>query len=36
MDLKETGWEGMDCSDLAQDRDNCWALVKIVMNLQVP
>jgi hypothetical protein len=36
MDLKETGWEDMDCIDLAQDRDKCWALVKVVMNLHVP
>jgi hypothetical protein len=36
MDLKESGWEGMDCVDLSQDRDKCWALVKVVMNLQVP
>jgi hypothetical protein len=37
MDLKETSWEGMDWTDLAQDRDKCWALVKVVMNLlQVP
>ena len=36
MDLKETGWEGMDCIDLAQDRDKCRAFVKAVMNLQVP
>jgi hypothetical protein len=35
MDLKETGWEGVDCIDLAQDRDKCWDLVKLVMNLQV-
>lgn len=26
IDLKETGWEGMDCIDLAQDRGNWWAL----------
>ena len=36
MDLKETGYEGMDCIDLAQRRDKCWVLVKVVMNLQVP
>jgi hypothetical protein len=32
MDLKETGWGGMDWIDLAQDR----AIVNMVMNLQVP
>jgi hypothetical protein len=36
MDIKEVGWEGMDCIDLVQDRDMCWALVNAVMNLQVP
>jgi hypothetical protein len=36
MDIKEVGWEGMDWIDLAQDRDTYWALVKAVMNLQVP
>jgi hypothetical protein len=36
MDFLEVGWEGMDCIDLAQDRDRWWALVNTVMNLQVP
>jgi hypothetical protein len=27
---------GMNCIDLAQDRDRWWALVNSVMNLQVP
>jgi hypothetical protein len=27
---------GMDCIDLAQDRDRWWTLVNAVMNLQVP
>jgi len=26
----------MDWSDLAEDRDRWWALVNVVMNLQVP
>jgi hypothetical protein len=30
------GWGGMDWIDLAQDRDQWWALVNTVMNLQVP
>ena len=29
-------WKGMDWIDLAQDTDKCWAVVKTVMNIQVP
>jgi hypothetical protein len=36
MDLREIVWDGMDWIDLAQDRDQCTALVKTVMNIQVP
>jgi hypothetical protein len=36
MDLRETGWDGMDWIELAQDRDKCRALVNVVMNLRVP
>ena len=36
MDLQEVRWVGMDWTDLAQDRDRCWALVNVVMNLRVP
>jgi hypothetical protein len=36
MDLQEVGWGGTDWIDLAQDRDRLWALVNMVMNLQVP
>jgi hypothetical protein len=36
MDLRETGWDGMDWIDLAQDRDKWRALVNMVMNLRVP
>jgi hypothetical protein len=36
MDLREIGWDGMDWIDLAQDRDQWWSLVNMVMNLQVP
>jgi hypothetical protein len=30
------GGEGMDWTDLAQDKDRWWALVNTVMNLWVP
>jgi hypothetical protein len=36
MDLRETGWGGMDWIYLAQDKDQRWALVKTVTNLRVP
>jgi hypothetical protein len=36
MDVTELGWEGADWIHLAQDRDQWWALVNMVMNLQVP
>jgi hypothetical protein len=35
MDLRETGWDGIDWIDLAQDRDQWMALVRAVMNLRV-
>jgi hypothetical protein len=34
--LRETGWDGMDWINLAQDRDQWRALVNTVMNLRVP
>jgi len=34
--LKEVGWEGMDWIAVAQDKDRWWALVNVVMNVQVP
>jgi hypothetical protein len=36
MDLQEVGWRGMDWVDLAQERDRCWALVNVIVNIQVP
>jgi hypothetical protein len=36
IDLTETGWDGMDWIDLAQDRDHWRAFVNTVMNLLVP
>jgi hypothetical protein len=35
MDLKEIGWKGVDWMCVAQDRDQWWSLVNMVMNLQV-
>jgi hypothetical protein len=36
MYLRERGWEGVDCMNLAQDRNQWRALVNTVMNLRVP
>jgi hypothetical protein len=36
MDFGEIGWGYMNWIDLAQDRDQCRALVNIEMNLRVP
>jgi hypothetical protein len=35
MDLREIGWGSVVLIKLAQDRDRWWALVNMVMNLQV-
>jgi hypothetical protein len=34
--VREIGWDCMDWIELAQDRDQWKALVKMVMNIRVP
>jgi hypothetical protein len=36
MNLREIGWEGVDCIHLAQDRDQWRALVNMIVNFRVP
>jgi hypothetical protein len=36
MDLREIGWDGVDWTYMAQDRDQWRALVSTVLNLRVP
>jgi hypothetical protein len=36
MDLGEIGWVGVDCFDLAQDREQWRALVNNVIKLRIP
>jgi hypothetical protein len=36
MDLRETGWEGVDWMHLAQHKDQWQVLVNTIMNLLVP
>jgi hypothetical protein len=36
MDLRETGWDGVNWVDVGQDRDQWRALVSTVLNLRVP
>jgi hypothetical protein len=36
MDLRETGINGVNWIQMAQDRVQWWAFVNTVMNLQVP
>jgi hypothetical protein len=36
MDLREKRWDGVDWTDMAQDRDQWRALLDTVLNLRVP
>jgi hypothetical protein len=36
MDLKEIGWDSVDWTDMAQDRNQWRVLVNTVLNLRVP
>jgi hypothetical protein len=36
MNLRETGWEGVNWIHLSQDSNQWWDLVNTVMNLRVP
>jgi hypothetical protein len=36
MDLRETGWDGMEWTELAEDRDQWRASVNMVIKLWVP
>jgi hypothetical protein len=36
MNLREIGWDGGNWINLAQDRDQCKALVNTAMNLRLP
>ena len=35
MDLQKMGFGVMNWIELAQDRDRCWTLVNVVMNLKM-
>jgi hypothetical protein len=36
IDLREVEWDSMDWIDLAQEKDQCKALMNTVMNLRIP
>jgi hypothetical protein len=36
MDLREIAWDGVDWTDIPQDREQWRALVNTVLNLRVP
>jgi hypothetical protein len=35
-DLREIGWCGVDCTDMAENREQWRGLVNTVLNLRVP
>jgi hypothetical protein len=36
LDLRGTGWDGMDWTNVAQDKDKWRVLVNMAMNVRVP
>jgi hypothetical protein len=36
MDLREIGWEGVNCIHVVQNRDQWQAVVNMAMNLWIP
>jgi hypothetical protein len=36
MCIRDSRWDGIDLTDLAQDRDQLRDLINLVMNLRVP
>jgi streptomycin 6-kinase len=36
MEVREIGWEVVDCTHVVQDNDQGWDLANMVMDLQVP
>lgn len=36
MDLNKIGWDGMDWIHLAEAGDSWWAVMYVIMNLEVP
>lgn len=36
LNLREIGWKGIDWIHLAQDRDQCRALLNMIINLHIP
>jgi hypothetical protein len=36
MDVTDIGWDGRDWIDVAQNRDQWWAVVSTGMNFRIP
>jgi hypothetical protein len=36
LDLRDIGWDGVDCIDMVQDSDQWRAVVNTVLNFRVP